>query len=218
MWECASRQAAAEAEVRRLEAEAPAVEMACKWLRSVERRMVEAACNALQEHATEVLQFMCDDRDIGLELVPCGDHVELKVTHRGLEPARPDHLVLGVLALDVAAAEMRADEIRPLAVLAGGEDPPELKAAELYSHDASGDADAATRGRERRSCGHGRDRNQRQVTSGVFRRQAAIPCVAAVLCTGSGIPGATWGLTGKGWHDMLHMVFRRGGKPHVRLR
>lgn len=129
MWECASRQAAAEAEVRRLEAEAPAVEMACKWLRSVERRMVEAACNALQEHATEVLQFMCDDRDIGLELVPCGDHVELKVTHRGLEPARPDHLVLGVLALDVAAAEMRADEIRPLAVLAGGEDPPELKAA-----------------------------------------------------------------------------------------
>ena len=86
-------------EVGRLEAEAPAVEMACKWLRSVERRWSRLPVTPAGD-ATEVLQFMCDDRDIGLELVPAATTWS-KVTHRGLEPARPDHLCLGCWLLDV---------------------------------------------------------------------------------------------------------------------
>jgi hypothetical protein len=124
VWECASRQIAAEEEAERLRAELPALTLARDGLSAAVRDMVETACSCLEGPATEVLQFMCENRclRIGLSAID-GQQVEVAVAVS--EPAASteriphrDLAVLGMLAVNIATAEMRTPKIRPLVVLA----------------------------------------------------------------------------------------------------
>lgn len=134
-WEAASRQAAAEAEAERLRGEAPAVEIARCGLDAAARDMVQAACNELEGPATEVLQFMCEDREARVGLKVVDGHVEVTAMAEGAirppERLSPSDLAgLGVLAVDVVAAEVGTVGIRPLVALADrGADRPAFRAA-----------------------------------------------------------------------------------------